>query len=47
VEIGEWAYVAAGSTINKSMPADSFGIARARQENKENWGKDPRKNAKN
>jgi bifunctional UDP-N-acetylglucosamine pyrophosphorylase/glucosamine-1-phosphate N-acetyltransferase len=47
LEIGEWAYIAAGSTINKDMPADSFGIARARQEVKPDWGKDPRKNAKN
>jgi len=46
VEIGEGAFIAAGSTINKSMPANSFAIARARQETKENWDKDPRKHAK-
>ncbi|MCL2188610.1 MAG: UDP-N-acetylglucosamine diphosphorylase [Defluviitaleaceae bacterium] len=45
VEVGEWAYVAAGSTINKDIPAESLAIARARQEVKENWSKDPRRNA--
>jgi len=45
VEIGEWAFVAAGSTINKNLPDSSFAIARVRQETKENWDKDPRRNA--
>jgi len=39
VTIGENAFVAAGSTITKELPAHSLGIARARQENKENWVK--------
>ncbi|MCL2204130.1 MAG: hypothetical protein FWB88_09370 [Defluviitaleaceae bacterium] len=47
LEIGAGAFVAAGSTIHKSMPPDSLGIARARQEIKPDWENDPRKNAKN
>lgn len=39
IEIGDGSYVASGSTINKSMPAGSFGIARARQEIKEGLAK--------
>ena len=31
------AYTAAGSTITRNVPHDSLGIARAKQENKENW----------
>lgn len=31
------AYTAAGSTITRNVPEDSLGIARAKQENKENW----------
>ncbi len=37
VTIGRGAYVAAGSTITKDVPADALGIARGRQENKEGW----------
>lgn len=37
VTIGENAFVAAGSTITKNIPAFSLGVARARQENKEGW----------
>lgn len=37
VVIGENAYVAAGSTITKDVPANSLGLGRARQENKEGW----------
>jgi len=37
VTIGRGAYVAAGSTITKDVPADALGIARSRQENKEGW----------
>ncbi|HLG27667.1 MAG TPA: bifunctional UDP-N-acetylglucosamine diphosphorylase/glucosamine-1-phosphate N-acetyltransferase GlmU [Paenisporosarcina sp.] len=37
VKIGQGAYVAAGSTITKDVPAQSLSIARARQENKEGY----------
>lgn len=37
VVVEENAYTAAGSTITKTVPKDSLGIARVRQENKENW----------
>lgn len=39
VTIGDNAFVAAGSTVNKDVPADTFAIARARQENKEGYAK--------
>ena len=41
VRLGENSFVAAGSTISKDVPAAALGVARARQENKENW-KSPR-----
>ncbi len=37
VSIGEGAVVAAGSVITSSVPADGLGIARERQEVKEEW----------
>ncbi|MDL4840470.1 bifunctional UDP-N-acetylglucosamine diphosphorylase/glucosamine-1-phosphate N-acetyltransferase GlmU [Aquibacillus rhizosphaerae] len=37
VTVGKGAYVAAGSTINKNVPNDALSIARARQENKEEY----------
>jgi bifunctional UDP-N-acetylglucosamine pyrophosphorylase/glucosamine-1-phosphate N-acetyltransferase len=37
VRIGRRAYVAAGSTITKDVPAGALGVARGRQENKEGW----------
>ncbi|MDP3487977.1 MAG: bifunctional UDP-N-acetylglucosamine diphosphorylase/glucosamine-1-phosphate N-acetyltransferase GlmU [Bacillota bacterium] len=37
VTIGENAFVAAGSTITKDIPAFGLGVGRARQENKEGW----------
>lgn len=37
VRIGHDAYVAAGSSITKDVPADSLAIARGRQEIKEGW----------
>ncbi len=37
VTIGDGAYTAAGSTITDDVPADSLGIARARQVNKIGW----------
>ena len=39
VEIGEGAYIAAGSVINQKVPAKSLGVGRARQVNKEGWKK--------
>ncbi|MCL2559470.1 MAG: bifunctional UDP-N-acetylglucosamine diphosphorylase/glucosamine-1-phosphate N-acetyltransferase GlmU [Turicibacter sp.] len=39
VEIGEGAYVAAGSTVSKNVPAEALAIARAKQENKEGYAK--------
>ncbi len=42
VNVGEGAYIAAGSTITDDIPTDSLAIARARQVNKDNW-KDKRK----
>lgn len=37
VKIGQGAYVAAGSTITKNVPAQALSIGRARQENKEGY----------
>lgn len=37
VEVGEKAYIAAGSTITDDIPGDSLAVARARQVIKENW----------
>ncbi len=37
VTIGQGAYVAAGSTITKNVPATALGVARARQSNIEGW----------
>ena len=37
VNIGDDAYVAGGSAINKDVPSDTLAIARARQENKEGY----------
>jgi bifunctional UDP-N-acetylglucosamine pyrophosphorylase/glucosamine-1-phosphate N-acetyltransferase len=37
VEVGEKAYIAAGSTITNNIPEDALAIARARQVIKENW----------
>ena len=39
VKIGDFAYTAAGSTITEDVPENALGIARARQQNKENWVK--------
>ncbi len=37
VQVGQNAYIAAGSTITEDVPAGALGIARGRQENKEGW----------
>jgi bifunctional UDP-N-acetylglucosamine pyrophosphorylase/glucosamine-1-phosphate N-acetyltransferase len=37
IKIGDRAYVAAGSTITRDVPADALGIARGMQEIKEGW----------
>ncbi len=43
VTIGENAYVAAGSTINKDVPKGALAIARQKQENKDGYSKKLRK----
>ncbi|HVB35431.1 MAG TPA: bifunctional UDP-N-acetylglucosamine diphosphorylase/glucosamine-1-phosphate N-acetyltransferase GlmU [Patescibacteria group bacterium] len=42
VEVGDGAYVAAGSTITDGVPSDALAIARARQENKPGWARERR-----
>jgi bifunctional UDP-N-acetylglucosamine pyrophosphorylase/glucosamine-1-phosphate N-acetyltransferase len=37
VEVGDGAWIAAGSVITKNVPAGALGIARPRQENKEGY----------
>ncbi len=37
LEVGDGAWIAAGSVITKDVPADALGIARPRQENKEGY----------
>jgi bifunctional UDP-N-acetylglucosamine pyrophosphorylase/glucosamine-1-phosphate N-acetyltransferase len=39
VRIGKSSYVAAGSTITEDVPAEALALARARQVNKEGWGR--------
>ena len=39
VTIGSNAYVAAGSVITKDVPDNALGVARSKQDNKENWSK--------
>ncbi len=39
VEIGEGAYVAAGSVITENVPADALGLGRSHQTVKEGWAK--------
>ena len=43
VHVGRGAYVGAGSSITKDVPADSLAIARAHQVIKEGWAKKHRK----
>lgn len=40
VEVGEKAYIAAGSTITDDIPSNALSIARAKQVNKEGWVKE-------
>lgn len=35
VTVGKGSYIAAGSTINRDVPADAFSVARVRQENRD------------
>lgn len=37
VEVGDRAYIAAGSTITDNIPGDALSVARAKQVNKEGW----------
>jgi bifunctional UDP-N-acetylglucosamine pyrophosphorylase/glucosamine-1-phosphate N-acetyltransferase len=37
IEVGDGAWIAAGSVITEDVPADALGIARQRQENKEGY----------
>lgn len=39
VEVESGAYIAAGTTVNRTVPADSLAIGRARQENKPDWAR--------
>jgi bifunctional UDP-N-acetylglucosamine pyrophosphorylase/glucosamine-1-phosphate N-acetyltransferase len=43
VRIGDRAIVAAGSTVNRDVPADALAIGRERQINKEEWAKEWRR----
>jgi bifunctional UDP-N-acetylglucosamine pyrophosphorylase / glucosamine-1-phosphate N-acetyltransferase len=43
VKLGDGAYVAAGSAITENVPADSLGIARGRQVNKQGWASKKRR----
>jgi bifunctional UDP-N-acetylglucosamine pyrophosphorylase / glucosamine-1-phosphate N-acetyltransferase len=45
VTVGNGAYLAAGSTINKDVPADALAIARDRQTVVEGWAKNKKKKA--
>jgi bifunctional UDP-N-acetylglucosamine pyrophosphorylase/glucosamine-1-phosphate N-acetyltransferase len=47
VEVGERAYLAAGSVITSDVPADALGVGRARQVNKEDWARKRRELGKN
>ena len=40
VNVGDYAYTAAGSTITEDVPSGSLGIGRAKQQNKEGWVED-------
>jgi bifunctional UDP-N-acetylglucosamine pyrophosphorylase / glucosamine-1-phosphate N-acetyltransferase len=42
VRVGKRAYVAAGSTVTEDVPPESLAVGRARQVNKEGWGRGKR-----
>jgi bifunctional UDP-N-acetylglucosamine pyrophosphorylase/glucosamine-1-phosphate N-acetyltransferase len=44
LEVGDGAWIAAGSVITEDVPADALGIARPRQENKEGYAARQRDN---
>jgi len=46
IRIGKGSYTAAGSTLNKDVPADALAIGRARQQNKEGYVKRLKEKAK-
>jgi len=46
VNIGDCAFIAAGTTVTHDVPAESLSIGRAKQENKEEWNKDGWRNKK-
>ena len=39
VKVEDGAYIAAGTTITRDVPADSLAVGRVRQENKEGWAR--------
>jgi len=43
VEIGDGAYLAAGSVITDDVPSDALALGRARQVIKEKWARERRK----
>jgi bifunctional UDP-N-acetylglucosamine pyrophosphorylase/glucosamine-1-phosphate N-acetyltransferase len=47
VEVGDEAYVAAGSTVNRDVPPGALAIARSKQRNIEGWVKDKKRRKKN
>jgi bifunctional UDP-N-acetylglucosamine pyrophosphorylase/glucosamine-1-phosphate N-acetyltransferase len=47
VRVGKGAYVGAGSTITKEVPAESLGISRTPQKNIMGWAKKKLINKKN
>ncbi|MGA2593369.1 MAG: bifunctional UDP-N-acetylglucosamine diphosphorylase/glucosamine-1-phosphate N-acetyltransferase GlmU [Bryobacteraceae bacterium] len=46
VEVGDGAYLAAGSVITDNVPADALAVGRARQVNKDDWARKRRHLAK-
>ena len=46
VKVGKGAYVAAGSTITRNVPAGALAVARGRQTNKRGWAQQRRKAVK-